>query len=173
MPTVLELSQHLGFKGRADLIDTAVAIADPQYHLSVKVYDFWHGLLEQGRPSRQQIDPISLGPQILPYLVLIDVIDAGQDYRWRLFGSRHIEEYGANLSGMALSEVIADNPEGAVFKHVLDATMDSAGPQFFNMTYSSSNDVKRTAVGAIFPLWDEGEQPTVLFGVADWIAETD
>lgn len=52
------------------------------------VYSYWDGL-RAGRamPSRQDMKPMTLGP-LLPCLALIEVLDQGRDYRFRLVGTQ-------------------------------------------------------------------------------------
>jgi hypothetical protein len=170
MPTVLELTQMPGFKEVVSFVDNETALGDPQYIKIKKAFDFWQSLREHGLPSRSQIDPVALGADILPHVVLIDVIDNGKDYCWRLFGSRHEVEYGVNLKGKTLSEISKKDDVSVQFKILLDATINNGCARFFKISYSNSNDVTRTAVGAMMPLWSEGPTPSGLFGVADWIA---
>ncbi|MDF1750217.1 MAG: PAS domain-containing protein [Alphaproteobacteria bacterium] len=170
MKTVLELAQMPEFREVFSFVDKECALTDSQYTRIQKVHDFWEHLMVNGLASRSQIDPTALGADILPHIVLLDVLDDGTDYRWRLFGSRHEAEYGANLRGKTITEISSGNDVPMEFKGLLDAVTSEGCPKFFKISYFNSNDNIRTAVGAVMPLWDDGPIPTTLISVADWIS---
>ena len=49
-------------------------------------------------------DPFALRPW-LGHLILLDVIDGGKDFRYRLHGTWLVELFGADLTGKHLSEL--------------------------------------------------------------------
>jgi len=167
--TIQTLSTWPEFDSHSKLLDMEIALADPRFGRVATLYDYWLKRRTAGIPDRRDIDPISLGAAILPYIVMIDILSERADYRWRLFGSAHEAEYGANLQGMVLSELSEANPSAHVFKAVLDRAVAMNGPLFFELAYSSRREVLRRAVGVLMPLRDGGGDPAILFGGADWI----
>ena len=55
-------------------------------------------------PSRAMFDPFALRPW-LGRLILLDVIDGGEDFRYRLHGTWLVELFGRDLTGKRLSEL--------------------------------------------------------------------
>jgi len=64
---------------------------------------------ERFAPSRADIDPTAIR-WILPCLSMIDVIDGGQDFRFRLLGTRIVDGLGRDSTGRYFGEVYAGQP---------------------------------------------------------------
>ena len=65
---------------------------------------YWESKKEDDRlPARGDIDPIDI-PKLLPHIGLIDVIDGGADFRYRLLGTRLNEVFGEDFTGQLVSE---------------------------------------------------------------------
>jgi hypothetical protein len=65
--------------------------------------DLWHQAAALGLPTTQFVDPIALAPA-LGYLLLVDVIDGGHDFAYRLFGSRVSAVSGFDMTRKKLSD---------------------------------------------------------------------
>lgn len=64
----------------------------------------WSSLAGGSRlPGHQQVSPIDLRPA-LGYVLLLDVLEGGEDFRYRLFGSAIGSVSGFDLTGKLLSE---------------------------------------------------------------------
>ncbi len=50
-------------------------------------------------PSKRDIDPTEISAKILPNLQLIDVIDGGARFRYRLIGTATVDAYGEDFTG--------------------------------------------------------------------------
>lgn len=69
------------------------------------LYSYW--LAKRGdrsMPSRADIDPGEFRA-LLPHILLIDVIDAGDDFRYRLVGTEIERHIGRAVTGRLLSEL--------------------------------------------------------------------
>ena len=88
-------------------------------------------------------------------LCLLDVVDGGEDFKWRLFGGRHVEEFGADLTNVAISSLIAEHPAATGLRDVMRAVVERRGPVPFEIHYMSANKLLREAVGTLMPLTDE------------------
>jgi len=83
------------------------AILDPQLSL---LYGWWLGQRTPERfPHIDSIDPFAL-KQALGYLVILDVLEDGWDYRYRLYGSVIAERAKRDHTGMRTSELHAVTP---------------------------------------------------------------
>jgi len=65
--------------------------------------DLWHRAASLGLPATQFVDPIKLAPA-LGYLLLVDVIDGGNDFVYRLFGSQISAVSGFDMTRKRLSD---------------------------------------------------------------------
>ena len=71
-----------------------------------RLFLYWSGK-KAGRdlPSRQDIDPVEIGPEILPHIMLTDILEDGR-LRYRLAGTAVEAVTGQNLSGRYLDELL-------------------------------------------------------------------
>ncbi|HEX2116684.1 MAG TPA: PAS domain-containing protein [Alphaproteobacteria bacterium] len=66
--------------------------------------DYWSSLLDGAAlPPADRIDPLRMR-RALGYVLLIDVVDDGRDFRYRLFGSAVAAVSGFDMTGKLLSE---------------------------------------------------------------------
>jgi hypothetical protein len=56
-------------------------------------------------PARAAIDPVRLGPDILPYMALVDATHGGTRFRFRLVGGKLAEHAGLDLSGSYIEDL--------------------------------------------------------------------
>jgi hypothetical protein len=65
---------------------------------------YWRGLAgPDALPHLKQIDPLALRPA-LGYVMLLDVVENGRDFRYRLYGSMIASISGFDMTGKLLSE---------------------------------------------------------------------
>jgi hypothetical protein len=68
------------------------------------ILDYWNGMARgPAFPLQKQLRPEELGPA-LGNLILLDVIDDGWDYRYRLHGSLIADRFGVDLTGLLTSQ---------------------------------------------------------------------
>jgi len=60
-------------------------------------------------PRRADVDPADL-PAHLPNLFMVDVLDGGADFRYRLIGTAIVDGLGRDSTGKRLSELYHDRP---------------------------------------------------------------
>jgi len=65
--------------------------------------DLWHQAARLGLPTTQFVDPIKLAPA-LGYLLLVDVIEGGHDFVYRLCGTHVSAVSGLDMTGKKLSD---------------------------------------------------------------------
>src|SRR5579884_2075511 len=54
-------------------------------------------------PARRDIDPLEIGPELLPHLVLADLFDRGTRVRFRLVGTQIVKRLGFDPTGRYLA----------------------------------------------------------------------
>lgn len=68
-------------------------------------FDYWDARRgDREMPSRQDIDPADI-PQLLPHLSLIDVVDAGARFRYRLVGTAVVDGFNRNTTNLYADEL--------------------------------------------------------------------
>ena len=130
----------------------------------VALWSSWPG----DPPLRQSLDPVALGAKLLPSIVLLEVLAGGGDYRWRIFGSLHEREYGADLRGYRLSEIEAQNPSADALRKILDRARQTVSPIYYRLQYSSAVGLRRRASGVFLPLADDSGAVGWLCGCSSW-----
>lgn len=74
-----------------------------------EIYVHWFGLTpESGMPARSDFDPANI-PLLLPHIYLIDVVDGGADFRYRLVGTHITEAVGFDFTGQLVSDFMRTN----------------------------------------------------------------
>jgi hypothetical protein len=61
-------------------------------------------------PPRSAIDPVDI-PRHLPHLFMLDVVDDGGDFRFRLIGTAIVQGLGRDSTGRRFSELFQEQPE--------------------------------------------------------------
>lgn len=146
----------------------AFAEANPEFGMSFEVLHIWEALEANGKADRTHIDPLIFGPKILPYLVIVDVLDDG-DFRWRLFGGAHEMEYGFNLKGVSLSDLEKENEGLEEVQLIFRSCSLRNEPIFYNIAYDNRLSIRRNCCGALFPLYDYATNKVAhLLGCTEW-----
>src|SRR3546814_16038514 len=66
---------------------------------------YWLGLQDSdGRVAPDRIDPMQMRPA-LGHIMLLDVLDGGADYRYRVYGSEIAQRAGFDMTGKCPSEL--------------------------------------------------------------------
>jgi len=108
-------------------------------------------------PSRHAVDPAALKPE-LPHLFMLDVIDGGADFRYRLVGTEVAAFSGRDVTGKTFGELYGEQPEvlaqaRAVFVRVLETRAPVyARGQVFWLAERGYRDYE----GGYFPLSRDG-----------------
>lgn len=78
-------------------------IDDPRLR---EIHAYWE-VRRGGRPmpSRAEIDPTDI-PNLLPYVVLVDVLDEPRDFRFRLAGTHLGEAVSKEVTGLRIGEAL-------------------------------------------------------------------
>lgn len=130
------------------------------------VRDYWERKRgTRAMPTRHDISPAQLKPQ-LPHILLVDVIDGGKDFRYRLIGTQLRQFFPGDPTGRVMSEVLA--PFGAAS---VEATLGS-----YRGVMQKRAPMRITGSGSWFaqspkyfdsmltPLSDDGETINMIFG---------
>jgi len=83
------------------LIAGEAEIASPRLR---ELWRHWRDLHRDGRPpTRAEFDPTAI-PHLMPYLMLLDVVEDGKDFRYRVVGTHVARIHGADNTGRMVSQ---------------------------------------------------------------------
>ncbi len=89
---------------------------------------YWQGLRDgAGRVPVGSIDALNMRPA-LGYVMLLDVLDGGADFRYRLYGSVIAQHSNFDMTGRRLSELKPEQGVGAFFQVVYRAVLARPEP---------------------------------------------
>lgn len=146
----------------------------PQFVVALSCYRTWQCLTSAPLPSRQDLDPVRFGAALLPHLTIVDVLDDGSDYRWRLCGEFAAFVMGTSLAGKRLSAIEADLGEAVLFREALDEVVTGGRPFFYVLRHRTMRGGLKRSYGVLLPLIDAAEQLRAtgriryILGACDW-----
>src|SRR5262245_53572554 len=75
------------------------------------LWEYWSGKRDGvALPGRAAISPLEMRPW-LGNLLLMDVVDGGRDFRYRLHGTQLVQLFGADLTGKLVGELMVRDVE--------------------------------------------------------------
>jgi hypothetical protein len=118
-------------------------------------------------PRRVDIDLSEMTSHI-PHIFILDVIDAGADFRFRLIGPRIVEGMGRDSTGHKFSEVYRDQPQALKeLSGLFRLSVNEKCPVFArgSVFWLPRTDIGRFASGHM-PLSDDGANVNAI--LAEW-----
>lgn len=131
-----------------------------------RLYEYWRSKFRGQRlPARNDVDPIDI-PDLLPGLVLIDVVNEGakRRYRFRLAGTEFVNAVSQNLTGKWLDEVGPIGSTDAVIA-TYDEAVATKSPQCWESVIHVEGREHVRYRRLICPLASDGETVDMLIGV--------
>jgi hypothetical protein len=123
--------------------------------------DYWDQK-RRGRamPERRDIDPVEMGPRLLPHLLLCDLTERGARVRFRLVGTNVVSRWGFDPTGQHLE----DQPHGSYF--TLLATLHRVSscklaPVYSESTFRWDRGRRLHVRHLVLPLSNGGAEPAI------------
>lgn len=92
------------------------------------VLRYWQSLRnDKGHVPHDRIDPFALKPA-LGYILILDVLDDGRDYRYRLYGSEIARVAGFDMTGKRTSEMVTGPLASTFYTAVYRALLQRPEP---------------------------------------------
>ncbi len=115
-------------------------------------------------PSKRDIDPTEISAKILPNLQLIDVIDGGARFRYRLIGTATVDAYGEDFTGRYPDEMFP--AELRDFIHgIYRRVCVSKAPLFLSNRYVTAKGFELASKRIYMPLSDDNTEAHHILGV--------
>ncbi|HVO02067.1 MAG TPA: PAS domain-containing protein [Candidatus Cybelea sp.] len=98
-------------------------------------HDYWQSK-RQGRrmPSRADLDPPLEVPQLVPSIILLDVLREPLDFRYRLIGTKVRGYLMRDLTGRRMSEIDFQRPPSTIWSHQ-EWVVENREPRFMQPPY--------------------------------------
>ena len=132
-----------------------------------EAYALWNGKRGTRRmASRADFDPMEM-PGLLSSIILVDVEDGGARLKIRLSGTKVVEMYGKDFTGMYMDEIdFGDVREKILEEYHLPVS--EKRPVFSNHEFRKLNDYHHTIERAIFPLSNDDQTVDKLIAFLDF-----
>jgi len=134
-----------------------------------RFYEYWLGKTEGTRlPSPEQIDPIEI-PHFLPSVLLVDVVPEGgvRRYRFRLFGTLHVEFNQRDLTGRFIDEVYTPRDAHKIAE-AYDWIVDNKSPHHWHSNIGLEGGGVMHYERLMLPLASDGETVDMLIGLFEF-----
>jgi hypothetical protein len=115
-------------------------------------------------PARRQIDPVELPPKLLPNLQIIEVIDGGARFRYRLVGTASVDAFGSDYTGRYPDEMFSDDRLNFI-QSIYRAVYTTKTPLFSLNRYHTTKNVDLFAYRIYMPLSEDGIEVKYILGV--------
>lgn len=107
---------------------------DPLWNV-FELWKQWAG--DRCAPTWAEVDMLALPPEIIPQSVVVDVVDGGEDFKYRFWGTGYADHYGIDETGNLLSQSIGPSFIEATFKQLQDVIVQQR-PIAFEVSISTT-----------------------------------
>ena len=114
-------------------------------------------------PLKRDLDPVDIPARLLPHLQIIDVVDGGRRFRYRLIGTSLVESYGKDYTGTHADELVSG--ERRRFIHSVYQTVCTIkAPVFSHNCYHTVRHTDLFANRIYMPLSHQGYEVGFILG---------
>lgn len=120
----------------------------------INAYHIWQGWC-RGRtaPTWRDVELVAFPPALLPLMTVVDVLDNGNDYRYRYWGSHLTGLFGRDETGSLLSEH-GVKPSGEIRMRQFSEVVREARPTLFVTAFMKTQQVAAEKVNLRLPVCD-------------------
>lgn len=144
--------------------DSVFEVIEPTGPLA-QLVAYWRHLVPDGLPGRQHVDPVRIGPALLPHVFLADVIDGGRRFRWRLIGTHIVSHAASDDTGRDLDSTIAPEMRETILGHYRE-TMERRRPLCHRSEFIGRDRRIYRYDRALMPLARDGRNVDMILGGA-------
>lgn len=121
-------------------------------------------------PIWSDVDLLSLPPKIIPQTVVVDVINGGDDFSYRFWGSGYAEHYGIDETGNRLSNSIGPSFIEATFKQLQDVIVQNRAIAFEVSIRTTLSNAVQKKINLRLPIEDSPGHVTKIMTASQFSA---
>ncbi len=122
---------------------------------------YWQGKRgDRPLPARRDIDPLEMGPNLLPHLLLCDLFDRGARVRFRLVGTIVVKRLGFDPTG-DISRRVMTGGYGDLMAALHRLVYCERAPVYGESLFTWGADRRLTARHLLLPLTQDGPDPAI------------
>ncbi|HVJ41102.1 MAG TPA: PAS domain-containing protein [Dongiaceae bacterium] len=125
---------------------------------------YWKSLGGNRLPSRRDIDPVDI-PELLQNVMLLDVLDGGADFRYRLAGTAIERNFGAPIKGLSLAAIVKAFPSIAPVLDVKKHCVATASPHACDAAVFTHFGTRKQVYCFAMPLSEDGTHVSQIFAI--------
>jgi len=130
-------------------------------------YHYWRTRAGERRmPDRVDLDPLSMPRQILPHILLWDVLGPGRGYRCRLAGEAISAAHGRSVKGMTTAEL--HGPTNESIEREYDLVVRTCEPHYVRRSMFWFHRDYRYYRRLLLPLSNGGADCRLLLSIATY-----
>ena len=118
---------------------------------------------ERAMPARADLDPLEI-PTLLPIVGLVDVLDGGARFRYRLVGTEIVDVAGHDPTGRFLDEVLPDSGYADYLIGLFREVTRERRPLYGESDFRGPGRIERRVRRLLMPLSRDGQSVDMIFG---------
>jgi len=115
-------------------------------------------------PRKRDIDPVELPPKLLPNLQIIEVIDGGGRFRYRLVGTASVDAFGSDYTGRYPDQMFSDDRLNFI-QSIYRRVYQTKRPLFSLNRYHTTKNTDLFAYRIYMPLSEDGVEVDNILGI--------
>jgi hypothetical protein len=141
--------------------------------LFLPAHRYWQSLAQDRLPGRKDLDPVAI-PELLPNIMLLDVLEGGRDFRYRLAGTEVEHNFGTSIKGLLLGDIVQAFPSIMPILEVKRRCVATASPYACDAAVFTHFGTKKQVYCFAMPLADDGRTVSQIFaiGILERVAES-
>jgi len=118
---------------------------------------------ERAMPARADLDPLEI-PTLLPIIGLVDVLDGGARFRYRLIGTEIVDVGGHDPTGRFLDEVLPDSGYADYLIGMFREVTRERRPLYGESDFRGQSRIECRVRRLLMPLSRDGRAVDMIFG---------
>ena len=127
-------------------------IDTPEFLRALKLWETWRGI--RSAPYWKDVSLVRFPPSLLPLATVVDVIDGGEDYRYRYWGSELTRLFKREETGHFLSSHVVPQSEDIRYRQ-FNAVVASGRPILFATVFEKFQGVMAQKLNLRLPTTEE------------------
>lgn len=115
-------------------------------------------------PGKRDIDPIELPRKLLPNIQIIEIVEGGARFRYRLVGTASVAAFGSDYTGRYVDEMFSDDRLNFI-RHIYSTVHTTKIPLFSLNRYHTPKNIDLFAYRIYMPLSEDGNVASHILGV--------